>query len=235
MDATREGDVLDAAPTAVAAARPAQPSGYHEGLREHLELLRLAYQAAREGVDRVHIVDGDQEGAILAEVFSDLGVGTMVHANVYQSIRPMRVEDVAKVHQLMVPLAEHGVLVARTPDEIAARYGDYVVHETDGRIHGCGALHEYANGEGEIAALAVDPRYEELGIGRRIVLYLMERAREQQLAAVFVLTTRTSDWFESIGFVRVGVHELPAEKRRRYDVDRNSIILRYTFADREES
>jgi len=235
VDATREGDVLDAAPTAVAAARPAQPSGYHEGLREHLELLRLAYQAAREGVDRVHIVDGDQEGAILAEVFSDLGVGTMVHANVYQSIRPMRVEDVAKVHQLMVPLAEHGVLVARTPDEIAARYGDYVVHETDGRIHGCGALHEYANGEGEIAALAVDPRYEELGIGRRIVLYLMERAREQQLAAVFVLTTRTSDWFESIGFVRVGVHELPAEKRRRYDVDRNSIILRYTFADREES
>lgn len=209
--------------------RAPEPSGYHEGVRDRLEFLRLAYLAAREGVDRVHIVDGAQDGVILAEVFSDLGVGTMVHANVYQSIRPMNLEDVAKVHQLMIPLAEHGVLVARSSEEIAARYSDYVVHETDGRIHGCGALHEYANGEGEIAALAVDPRYEELGIGRRIVLYLIDRAREIDLSAVFVLTTRTSDWFESIGFVRVGVEDLPVEKRRRYDVDRNSIVLRRDF------
>lgn len=209
---------------------PAQPSGYHEGPREHLEFLRLAYLAAGAGVARIHIVDGDQEGVTLAEVFSDLGVGTMVHANVYQSIRPMRMEDVGRVHKLMQPLAEHGVLLARSPEEIAAHAEDYVVHETDGRIHGCGALHVFANGEAEIAALAVDTRYEELGIGRRIVLYLMERAREQRLAAVFVLTTRTSDWFESIGFVRVGVDHLPAEKRRRYDMDRKSIILRYDFS-----
>jgi amino-acid N-acetyltransferase len=58
----------------------------------------------------------------------------------------------------------------------------------------------------------------------------MERAREHQLSAVFVLTTRTSDWFESIGFVRIGVEHLPAEKRRRYDMDRKSIILRYDFS-----
>ncbi|HKK49594.1 MAG TPA: GNAT family N-acetyltransferase, partial [Alkalispirochaeta sp.] len=211
-------------------ASPAQPSGYHAGIRDRLEFLRLAYLAAGAGVARIHIVDGDQEGVTLAEVFSDLGVGTMVHANVYQSIRPMRMEDVGKVHALMQPLADHGVLLARSPDEIASRAEDYVVHETDGRIHGCGALHSFANGEAEIAALAVDTRYEELGIGRRIVLYLMERAREQRLTAVFVLTTRTSDWFESIGFVRIGVESLPVEKRRRYDMDRNSIILRYDFS-----
>ena len=226
-------DDLAGVPTAVSSADPAQPSGYHEGQREQLELLRLAYLAASAGVERVHIVDGAQEGVVLAEVFSDLGVGTMVHANVYQSIRPMRLEDVSKVHRLMVPLADHGVLVARSEEDITARYEDYVVHETDGRIHGCGALHHYANGEAEIAALAVDPRYEELGIGRRIVLYLMQRAREERLPAVFVLTTRTSDWFESIGFVRVKVADLPAEKQKRYDVDRNSIILRYDFSLRE--
>jgi amino-acid N-acetyltransferase len=217
-------------PAAPTTSPVVHPSGYHDGLRENLEFLRLAYLAATAGVNRVHLVDGEQEGVILAEVFSDLGVGTMVHANVYQSIRPLRLEDVAKVHQLMVPLAEQGVLVMRSADEIAARYEDYVVHETDGRIHGCGALHEYANGEAEIAALAVDSRYEEFGIGRKIVLYLMEQARERRLPAVFVLTTRTSDWFESIGFVRVGVSALPVEKRQRYDVDRNSIILRYDFA-----
>lgn len=231
--AVNDGPVVSDSPAVgdeAGAPLPAQPSGYHEGIRDPLELLRLAYLAACAGVDRVHLVDGDQEGGILAEVFSDLGVGTMVHANVYQSIRPMQAEDVSKVHQLMLPLAEQGVLVPRSPEEIAARQSDYVVHETDGRVHGCGALHEFPNGEAEIAALAVDMRYEELGIGRRIVLYLMNRARERGLAAVFALTTRTSDWFESIGFVRIGVEDLPAEKRRRYDVDRNSIILRYDFA-----
>ncbi len=212
-------------------ASAAQPSGYHEGIRDHLEFLRLAYLAAGAGVARIHIVDGDQEGVTLAEVFSDLGVGTMVHANVYQSIRPMRLEEVGKVHALMQPLADHGVLLARAPEEIASRAEDYVVHETDGRIHGCGALHIYPNEEAEIAALAVDTRYEELGIGRRIVLYLIDRARESNLSAVFVLTTRTSDWFESIGFVRVGVEELPLEKRQRYDVDRNSIVLRREFRE----
>ncbi len=204
-------------------------SGYYNGTRDNIELLRLAHLAAGNGVDRVHIIGGRQEGVVLVEVFSNLGVGTMVYANVYQSIRPMRLEDVSKVHRLLQPLAQQGVLIRRTPDDIAASFTDYVVHETDGRIHGCGALHRYSNGEAEIAAIAVDPLYEELGIGRRIVLYLMERAREEGIPAVFVLTTQTGDWFESIGYHRITVKDLPKEKRERYDVDRNSIILRFHF------
>ena len=57
----------------------------------------------------------------------------------------------------------------------------------------------------------------------------MERARGLRLPAVFVLTTRTIDWFESIGFTRVEVAKLPEEKRRRYDADRRSVVLRYSF------
>jgi amino-acid N-acetyltransferase len=168
---------------------------------------------------------------ILVEVFSDQGIGTMVHANVYQSIRPMRSDEVATVYRLMQPLVERGVLVERDPDDIAAVAGDFVVHETDGRIHGCGALHEFANGTGEIAGIAIEPAYEEFGIGRHIVLYLIEEARRRGLRAVFALTTRTSDWFERIGFVRASVDELPEEKQRRYNLDRRSIVLRYEISE----
>ncbi len=180
-------------------------------------------------MDRVHLVSGRHGGVILVEVFSNLGIGTMVYANVYQSIRPMRPEDVLKVYRLMEPLADQGVLIRRSPEDIAANYADYVVYETDERVLGCGALHRYSNGEAEIAAIAIDPEYEEMGIGRRIVLYLMERAREEGIPAVFALTTRTGDWFESIGYHRIGVKDLPREKRERYNVDRNSTILRYRF------
>lgn len=206
-----------------------QPSGYHEGDRETLEFVRLAYLAAGVNVNRVHIVDGRHDGVLLVEVFSNLGAGTMIHANVYQSIRPIKPEEVPKVLTLLQPLADAGVLIPRTGEDILSRYEDYVVHESDGRLHGCGALHEYAGGEAEIAAIAVDPAYEELGIGRRIVLYLIEMARNRGLRGVFVLTTQTGDWFESIGFRRVAPATLPEEKRRRYDLDRNSLILHLTL------
>ncbi|POR02206.1 hypothetical protein AU468_06340 [Alkalispirochaeta sphaeroplastigenens] len=211
-----------------AAAAPGsapRPSGYYEGQREILEYLRLAYLAAGVSVNRVHMVDGRRDGVLLVEVFSNLGVGTMVHANAYQSIRSVRLDEVPKVLSLIRPLADTGVLIARTQEEIEAMYQDFVVHETDGRLHGCGALHSYSTGQGEIAAIAVDPSFEELGIGRKIVLYLISLARERGLRGVFVLTTRTGDWFESIGFVRVSPEELPREKRQRYDVDRKSQVL----------
>lgn len=211
------------------AANEPRPSGYHSGTRDILEFVRLAYMAAQQCVNRVHIVDGSQDGVILAEVFSNLGVGTMIHANVYQSIRPLQSDDVTAVLDLLNPLVAAGALISRSEDDLLQNQDDYVVHETDGRIHGCGALHEYSTGEGEIAAIAVDPRFEELGIGRRIVLYLIEVARERELPGVFVLTTRTADWFESIGFQRVTRDRLPEEKRRRYDVDRNSLILYLSF------
>jgi len=135
-----------------------RPSGYYdEAGADQLELIRLAHNAALTNVDRVHIIDGRRQGSILAEVFSNLGVGTMVHANQYESIRPLQAGEVSEVYRLMQPLAERGILVARSEQDISRRYEDYVVHETDGRLHGCGALHEYAGGVGEIAAIAVDP------------------------------------------------------------------------------
>ncbi len=223
---TDDASISEAAQNGTVPGHQAPPlSGYHEGHRETLEFVRLAYLAAGVNVNRVHIVDGSHDGVLLVEVFSNLGVGTMIHANVYQSIRSMTAGDVPRVLKLLQPLAEAGVLIPRTEEDILARREDYVVHESDGRLHGCGALHEYAGGEAEIAAIAVDPAYEELGIGRRIVLYLIEMARERELQGVFVLTTRTGDWFESIGFERVSPDRLPEEKRRRYDIDRNSLIL----------
>ncbi|MFP4302406.1 MAG: amino-acid N-acetyltransferase [Spirochaetaceae bacterium] len=189
------------------------------------ELVALAHKAAEQSVNRVHILDGTVEGAVLMEIFSTLGVGTMVHANEYQSIRPMRPGDTADVHRLMLPLAHRGVLVDRSQEQIASRYEDYVVHETDGTIHGCGALHQYHDGSAEIAGIAVDRAFEHLGIGLKIVSYLVERARTLGVNRVFVLTTQTSDWFERLGFKKSPVDRLPEEKRAVYDSTRNSRVL----------
>jgi amino-acid N-acetyltransferase len=192
-----------------------------------LELIALGLQAARGGVERVHIVDGSRDGVILQEIFSNFGVGLMIHADRYHSIREMRREDVPDIVRLMAPLIRRGVLIPRSSQDLIDRLKDYVVFETDGMIHGCGALHRYGDQEAEIAAIAVDEKSERFGIGQRMVTYLIGVARGRGIGRVFALTTQSSDWFEQLGFRLGTIADLPAEKQESYDHKRKSRVLLY--------
>jgi len=192
-----------------------------------IDKIRTAADACREGVDRVHILDGRIEGAVLKEIFSNLGIGTMIYSNIYERIRPMKQDDISSVLSLMKPFVDQEILVPRTRKELEEKLPDYVVYAMDGIVHGCAALHLYEDGKAEIAGLAVDNRYVHLKIGRKMVSFLQELAAEKGLKEIFVLTTRTSDWFLNMGFTPAGVEDLPERKRRFYNRDRNSRILIY--------
>ncbi|HUX21422.1 MAG TPA: amino-acid N-acetyltransferase [Spirochaetia bacterium] len=197
------------------------------------DVLSHALAACRGGVKRVHIVDGREEGVVLKEVFTNLGSGTMIYANEYESIRPMRHEDIPAVLRIMQPLIRTGILVDRDYRSLEHSLGDYVVYEIDGIVHGCGSLCEQGDGIGEIAGIAVEENFLQLGIGKRIVTYLMELGREKKLKRLFLLTTRTSDWFMQLGFRQAGVEGLPERRRAQYDRSRNSRVLVYDIASRE--
>lgn len=190
-----------------------------------MELVQLAHRAGKAGVERIHIVDGRADGAVLREIFSNLGVGTMIHSNEYQSIRKMDRSDVAVVHRLMRPLVASGLLIERTERDLDESHQDFVVFEIDEMIHGCGALHAFDSDQGEIAGIAVDRSYDQLGIGQRIVRYLIDEASRAGMKQVFVLTTQASDWFQQLGFVPGTLEDIPAAKRERYDHKRKSRIL----------
>lgn len=197
-----------------------------ERREEHpYELYSLAHRAGRNGIERTHIVDAEVEGVILKEIFSNAGVGTMIHANVYQSIRPMGQEDIPDVLRIMQLWIARGVLVKRSEEELLNRSEDYVVYESDGSIRGCGAMHIYQNHLAEIAGLAVEPHFARQGIGRRIAAYLIQRARELRIDRLFVLTTQTTDWFEQLGFTAGTPEDLPQERRSDYDEKRKSRVL----------
>jgi amino-acid N-acetyltransferase len=187
--------------------------------------LRLAVQACKSGVDRVHIIDGRMDGAILQELFSNLGAGTMVYVDDYESIRLLKSTDIPDILRLMEPLMQQGILLRRTMDTILEKMADYIVFEVDGSIHACGALHNWGEGQGEIAALATDPAYTDMGLGRRIVRYCIDWAAKQGLSRVFVLTISTQDWFEALGFTECPVESLPTGRRIRYDHNRNSKVF----------
>lgn len=197
-----------------------------------LKYLKLALQACRQGTERAHVVDGRMEGAILREIFSNLGVGTMVFGNEYESIRPMKTTDIGDVMRLMQPLMEEGILIQRTEDDLMGQMTDFAVYEIDGVVHACGALHDFGAGQAEIAAIATNPVYSHLSMGRKILSYLVEKAVKQGLSRVFVLTTRTVDWFEQLGFVAAPLESLPPKKQATYNHQRKSRIFALDLAAR---
>lgn len=195
------------------------------GQMSAIRRLNHAIGACRGGVRRVHIVDGQCDGVILQEIFSNLGAGTMLHANDYESVRPMHADDIPAVLRLLRPFVENGTVLPRSADDIRQKISDYAVSEVDGTVRACCALHKIGDRRGEIAALAVDKRFASLGIGEKLVEYQLNRASALQMNAVVALTVRASDWFEQLGFVRGTVSDLPDERRKRYSFERNSRVL----------
>jgi len=205
-----------------------------EGFDAQRDLISYAYRACKQGVRRVHIIDGTAEGMLLQEIFSNRGHGTMVYANLHENIRQMTAADIPGVLSLMQPQIDEGALVARTAGDLADKMADYAVYVVDGTPHACGALHTFPDRQGEIAAIVVDEKYASRGIGKKMVSYLIEQATKAKLKSVFVLTTLTADWFKQLGFAEGGVNDLPEEKKGKYNTERNSLVLKYPISPRRE-
>lgn len=193
---------------------------------ESQDLVSLGLKACNNGVKRVHIVDGRIEGVILKEIFSNTGVGTMIHSNSYDKIRPMTLDDINAVSKIMKPYIEEGILIARSEEDFRNQLSDFVVYEIDKNIHACGALHINTKDpkKGEIAGIASDPTSKSMGSGRAVMDFLISKGIEKGVDNFFVLTTHTSDWFESMGFIKGTTKDLPEWKKELYNSKRNSRI-----------
>ena len=188
--------------------------------------LRHALRAVRGGVDRAHIIPYALDGALLLELFTHDGVGTMIADEHLEHLREATADDVGGILQLIEPLEDQGVLVKRSRTEIERDIANYTVLEHDGVIFGCAALYPYPEHKtGEMAALTVDPSAQGQGDGERILKRIELQARAAGLQSIFVLTTRTMHWFIKRGFVPVERDWLPRERSQRYDDQRRSRVL----------
>ncbi|WP_161626801.1 amino-acid N-acetyltransferase [Desulfospira joergensenii] len=181
------------------------------------------------GVKRVHIIDGRKEGRLLQEVFSSIGGGTLIYGNQYAHIRRATLEDIPEILRLLDGYVQKGNLIMRTALDIRHRIHAYHIYAVDHAVYGCGALYEYGNGWGEIGAVAVNEDYKSKGIGRGLVQFLIQKAREKKIKTLFLLTTQAADWFFEFGFVWADPADLPESHRQRYNLERNSRVLFLTL------
>jgi len=188
--------------------------------------IEAAIRACGQGVERAHYLNWKLDGALLWELFTRDGIGTLVSQTPFETLRPAQVGDVPGILDLIVPLERQGVLVARSPERLESEVGDYTVIERDGTVIGCAALHSHAEDHmGEIACLVLHPDYRGEHRGERLLAHIERSARDQALERLFALTTQTAHWFREHGFEPADIGNLPPSRRATYNPHRNSKIL----------
>ncbi|MBK1653110.1 amino-acid N-acetyltransferase [Allochromatium vinosum] len=188
--------------------------------------LRAGAEACRHGIRRVHLVERGDPGALLRELFTHDGSGTLISAEPYEDLRPARIDDVTGILELLRPMEERGVLVRRSRERLETEIERFHITERDGLVTACAALYPYpADDMAELACLAVHQDYRGGHRGERLLEHLSTLARAQGISRLFVLTTQTAHWFQERGFQPAGLDALPMEKRALYNFQRNSKVF----------
>ena len=188
--------------------------------------LNAAIQSSRAGIERVHLINRTINGALLLELFSRDGIGTLISSTPFEDIRSATLNDIGGILELIKPLEQQGILAKRSREKIEMEIADYIIIERDGLVIGCTALHpNQADQYGCIACLAVHPDYRGSARGDRLINYVHSKAKQLALKHLFVLSTQTMHWFIERGYLSSNINNLPEALKLNYNPQRNSKIL----------
>lgn len=188
------------------------------------QLATSALQAVKAGVNRAHIISYALEQALLQELFTRQGSGTLLTQQPYELFRAAKIDDVADIAALLQPLQDAGLLITRTQARLEDDIKQFYVLERDGMLTACAALYAYEP-VAELACFAVHKDYQGAKRGQTLLENMQKTALNEGFSQLFVLTTRTSDWFIEQGFCPSSVAALPEDKKHHYNPSRNSKIL----------
>lgn len=193
---------------------------------ETISYLQQALDVCQSGVRRVHLLNRQMNGALLLELFTRDGVGTLITADIYEGLRAASIDDVGGLLELIRPLEKEGVLVRRSRERLEMEINRFILLERDGMIIGCSALYPFPEERlGELACVAVHPDYRNSGRADTLLRFIERQARAQGLKKLFVLTTRTAHWFREHGFNPAEVSDLPLHKQTLYNWQRRSKVF----------
>ena len=193
---------------------------------EFSQQLRTAAHACRNGVKRSHFIDRRLDGALLQELFTRDGIGSLLTAEPYEETRTARIDDVTGILELLAPLEDEGILVRRSRELLETEIDHFTLMERDGMVIACAALYPYPEeGVAELACVAVHPEYRNNGRGDALLAEMKQKAASLGITQLFLLSTRTGHWFRERGFVSSDLNSLPIGKKALYNYRRNAKVF----------
>lgn len=206
--------------------RHAQSNGIDAISEDEGYYLPAAIRACDHGVARTHLICRHTDGAILQELFTHDGIGTMITEVGLESIRQAEISDVGRILQLIEPMEAEGILVRRGRERLEMEINHFFIMEHDGLVIGCAALYPYPNeNTAELACVAIHQNFRGGGRGDRLLNHCIEYAQSLEIHSIFVLTTRTEHWFVERGFLEASIDALPPAKQQLYNFQRRSKVF----------
>ncbi|MFQ3236626.1 MAG: amino-acid N-acetyltransferase [Paraglaciecola sp.] len=194
------------------------------------QTLQAIISSLEFGISRCHCVSYQQDGALLQELFTRDGAGSLISQSYYEQLRTATIDDVGGILNLINPLEEQGILVKRSREILEREIEQFTLIERDGMTIACAALYPYIEDRcGELACVATHPDYRGKNRGERLLAAIKEQGSEQGLDSIFVLTTVTSHWFQEQGFVLASLDDLPTKKKLLYNFQRNSKVFKLSL------
>jgi len=195
------------------------------GADESLKNLELSVKACLATVTRSQVISYVDDGALLTELFTRDGVGTLITQEQYEQMRAACIEDIGGIMELILPLEQEGTLVHRSREKLEAEINHFTVIEREGVIIACAALYPHEDQSAELACVATHSDYRNNSCGKVIFEYMEENAKKLGIKKLFVLTTKSPHWFLEKSFTEGSIDSLPMEKKSLYNYQRNSKIL----------
>ena len=199
------------------------------GIDEELRNLEVGVKACSATVKRSQVISYEDDGALLVELFTRDGIGTLITQEMYEQLRQASINDVGGILELIEPLEEAGILVHRSRELLESEIERFFVIEREGMIIACGALYPQDDKSGELACLATHPQYQNGGRAEHLLEQIENSAKKQGLTNLFVLTTKSPHWFLERGFALSNVEALPETKKALYNYQRNSKVFLKTL------
>ncbi len=197
-----------------------------QAYRQHNELMPAVLEALETKVERIHLLNAQMDGALLLELYTRDGVGTLVAAEQFETLRAATVEDISGILDLIRPLEQKGTLIKRSREQLELEIHKFYIITRDREVIACVALYNTDDADTvELACLAVNPQYRGGNRGDKLLKHVAQVAYTQGKSRLLVLTTQTTQWFRERGFVKASVDELPANKKSLYNYQRNSQVL----------
>jgi amino-acid N-acetyltransferase len=194
-----------------------------------------AVQTIDAGVPRAHLIDSRIHDGLLTEIFSKVGIGTMIHSNPYVKIRAAQSRDIQAIFNITKNPVRDEALRARPMSEIEAAIDEYYVYEIDDSAIGCFRLTEHHDVI-ELGSLFVQAAYQGRGIGRALIEFAIEDARTRKAKKLIALSTQAGPLFEVCGFDEVSADDLPTEiADRQKSSGRNSRVFVFSFSANPEN
>jgi amino-acid N-acetyltransferase len=188
------------------------------------QAVKACYLSCLQGVARAQLVNYGIDGALLTELFTRDGVGTMVYSGQYEQLRTATIDDVGGILELIAPLENEGILVRRSREVLETEINKFSVMEKDGTIIACAALYPYDD-MAELACVITHPDYRKGGRAATLLDHMENLARKQNIKQLFLLTTQTAHWFIEQGFAPGNLSDLPMARQGLYNYQRNSKIF----------